>query len=451
MSLSHEGMAALVNRFVKDRRVRTKAVEFNSAIRQFRQAWLKGLASVNQRAIRKSLRAQLKTAPLAKVVYRALLFNRFLDWSAEQGMVVANPLAELRRQYDCRSTSAIVRALASANPQQALQALRPPQPYSSHLGDALRDHVTRMRSLGFRYSHEGDFVRFDRFLQARKGAETESLSRLIQEYSAEADTPGQRLKRLRLANTVARALTRSGIPTPGLAPSRSLVNDVARLRCHPYIYTPEQIRDLLRAARSFPGRAAPLRRSTLYTMLVVAYCAGLRLSEIVGLELQDVDLNEGAIDVRDTKFFKSRRLPLSSSAVAALNDYITIRRKTGAPLDLQAPLFVHTHGGYSVSGAGALLRRVIVRAGLSKGPGTGGPRIHDIRHTFVVHRMTAWYREGINPQSRLQYLATYLGHLNIHSTLVYLTITQELLQHASARFRSVDPNVLKAIHGGSQH
>jgi integrase/recombinase XerD len=65
--------------------------------------------------------------------------------------------------------------------------------------------------------------------------------------------------------------------------------------------------------------------------------------------------------------------------------------------------------------------------------------------------MTAWYREGVNPQSRLQYLATYLGHLNIHSTLVYLTITQELLQHASARFRRVDGNVLMAIHGGSQH
>jgi integrase len=112
-------------------------------------------------------------------------------------------------------------------------------------------------------------------------------------------------------------------------------------------------------------------------------------------------------------------------------------------------LFVHEKGGYSQITAGALLKNVIRRAGLNTGRGRGGPRIHDIRHTFVVHRMTEWYREGINPQNRLQYLATYLGHLNIHSTLIYLTITQELLQHANARFRGAEASVLKAIQGGS--
>jgi integrase/recombinase XerD len=87
---------------------------------------------------------------------------------------------------------------------------------------------------------------------------------------------------------------------------------------------------------------------------------------------------------------------------------------------------------------------------LRTGRGRGGPRIHDIRHTFVVHRMTQWYREGINPQSRLQYLSTYLGHRDIYSTLIYLTITQELLQHANDRFRDAEGDVRKAIQGGSQ-
>src|SRR3989475_10559579 len=66
-----------------------------------------------------------------------------------------------------------------------------------------------------------------------------------------------------------------------------------------------------------------------------------------------------------------------------------------------------------------------------------GPRFHDLRHTFVVHRMLAWYRAGINPQERLPYLATYLGHKDVYSTLVYLTITQDLLQEAHARFHAV--------------
>jgi integrase len=185
-------------------------------------------------------------------------------------------------------------------------------------------------------------------------------------------------------------------------------------------------------------------------MLVVAYCAGLRLAEIVGLELRDVDFEEGTIEVRDTKFFKSRRLPLSSSAVAALRDYLVARRRAGASEEPQAAFFVHEKGGYSHVTAGALLRDVIRRAGLRTGRGRGGPRIHDIRHTFVVHRMTQWYREGINPQSRLQYLSTYLGHRDIYSTLIYLTITQELLQHANDRFRDAEGDVRKAIQGGSQ-
>ena len=67
------------------------------------------------------------------------------------------------------------------------------------------------------------------------------------------------------------------------------------------------------------------------------------------------------------------------------------------------------------------------------------------RHAFVVHRMTQWYREGINPEDRLPYLATYLGHRNVHSTIVYLTVTQELLRHASDRFRAAEPEVRKVI------
>jgi integrase len=84
-----------------------------------------------------------------------------------------------------------------------------------------------------------------------------------------------------------------------------------------------------------------------------------------------------------------------------------------------------------------LLARVFRSAGLKppRPNGRVGPRIHDLRHTFVVHRMTEWYRAGINPEPMLPYLATYLGHKNIHSTLVYLTVTQELLQHANQRFR----------------
>lgn len=95
-----------------------------------------------------------------------------------------------------------------------------------------------------------------------------------------------------------------------------------------------------------------------------------------------------------------------------------------------------------------MLTAVLRRAELKPKPGRVGPRIHDLRHAFVVNRMLAWYREGINPQPHLLYLATYLGHRDINSTLVYLTITQELLQRASERFRAHGAQVLRASSEG---
>jgi integrase len=124
------------------------------------------------------------------------------------------------------------------------------------------------------------------------------------------------------------------------------------------------------------------------------------------------------------------------------------REKSGATGNPESSLFWHEKGSYRYAVAETLLRRVIQRAGLRETPGRGsGPRVHDLRHTFVVHRMTQWYRQGINPQGHLPYLAAYLGHRNIHSTLVYLTITQELLQRANERFRTAETEVLRVIQG----
>jgi integrase len=187
-------------------------------------------------------------------------------------------------------------------------------------------------------------------------------------------------------------------------------------------------------------------------MLVLAYCSGLRIGEIVGLNVGDIDLEDRAIEIRQTKFFKSRRLPLSHSAAAALQSYLVARLEAGASSESSAGLFWHEQpsGRYSTVVAGQMLARVLRRASIKPEKGRVGPRVHDLRHAFVCHRMLAWYREGINPQPRLPYLATYLGHNDINSTLVYLTITQELMQHANERFRRYGASTLTASTGGAQ-
>jgi integrase len=187
-------------------------------------------------------------------------------------------------------------------------------------------------------------------------------------------------------------------------------------------------------------------------MLVLAYCAGLRLGELARLDLDDVHLEAGEIAIRETKFFKSRTLPLAGSVVVALREYLGARRSAEAPQEGSSGLFWHMQGTgrYSRVMTYKLLVRVLRRAGLKPEPGRVGPRIHDLRHSMVVNRMLTWYREGINPQARLPYLATYLGHKDINSTLVYLTVTQELLQEASDRFRAFAAHSLRVVEGAPQ-
>jgi integrase/recombinase XerD len=393
------------------------------------------------------LRQIVQAKSLTSAVHRAQMVTRFLDWLVEQHALESNPFRELRQEYCHRkSTAAVVRALVSENAKTSLIALRGLPAYGSHLGPAIRSHVERMQQLGLRYD-EGRFIRFDRFLQKRKGAGKCPAHRLVQEYAEAARTPSGHLERLKVGRMVLYSMRRLGEPIQVPRRDRLIVTAMLRERRKPYIFTPEEVQRLLATALSFPSPKAPLRPLTLYTMLVLAYCAGLRMAEIVHLVIADLRLEEGVIEIQDTKFFKSRSLPLTSSVIEVLRRYLQARLAAGASTSAGSPLFWHNKKGYAYITANHLLRRVLRKAGLKPTLGRVGPRIHDTRHTFVVHRMLAWYREGVNVQAKLPYLWTYLGHRDLHSTLVYLTITQELLQQASERFRNLGASLLRGNGG----
>ncbi len=250
------------------------------------------------------LKEELKTSPLSLVVHHGQLVNRFLDWLAAREAIAINPIAELRRKYECRSSAAVLRALANAQPTKALEALRPPPRYGSHLGPIMREHVNRMRTLGLRYRHENRFLHFDRFLQQRPGADQEPLTTLIREYAGCASSAAGKVQRIQLGRVIAKELNRSGLAVAAPKRDRMLVQEMLRSRRRPHIYTTEEVRRLLEAARRDPSPRAPLRPLTLYTMLVLAYCAGLRLAEIVGLKLGDLDLTADCIEVRRHEVFQ---------------------------------------------------------------------------------------------------------------------------------------------------
>jgi integrase/recombinase XerD len=436
---------SLLDEYIRQLPPCNKRRSYRSLICRF-QSFVCERAEFNLRTVRAWLRAPNERCVQTTLV-RAQWVDRYLDWLVSRKVIGYNPFAELRRKYRCRRTAPIARALMSRNPQNALEALRSPVRYGSHLGPTMRDHIQRMRTLGFRYGHESRFLRFDRFLQGRPGAPKETLTTLVREYVALAPSASEKLLRISVGRLIARALERNGTPTAQPKWDRALVQEMHRKRNRPYIYTMKQLSLLLETALSYPSPYAPLRPLSLYTMLILAYCAGLRVGEIARLKLEDVDLVTGTIEVRNSKFFKARRLPLSSTAVSALAKYLKVRQQAGISSDPATAVFWNQRRPYSLITTEQLLRDVIRRAGVNTKIGRGGPRVHDLRHTFVVHRMTTWYRHGINPQSRLPFLAAYLGHRDIHSTLVYLTITQELLQHASGLLKSAEPDVMKVIQG----
>ena len=137
------------------------------------------------------------------------------------------------------------------------------------------------------------------------------------------------MKRLTVGRVLAKSLCRVNPGILAVERDPMVIRDALRNRCAPYIFTMEEIERLLSAALRFPSPNAPLRPLTLYTMFVLAYCAGLRIGEIVRLRLGDIRTGEQSLDIRVTKFFKSRRLPLSASAMAVLLRYLEARRKAG--------------------------------------------------------------------------------------------------------------------------
>jgi integrase/recombinase XerD len=407
-------------------------------------------SSVGQPTIEAWLHDRAAQWPMHLVLHRTRIVDRFLDFLANEGAIPASPLFQLRVRYGQRTSSPVVRALLAPEPEAALDMLRPQPRFASFLGELMRNHIELMQALGARYNTQAArFLRFDRFLQGRLDLAEQPLAVLLQQWAIVNPTVEHAWECDELGRNLAKAWRRVDQTVTTPSPNRHLKHEVERLRRRPYIYTPEEIRHLLDIALQFPSPCSPLRPLTLYTMLVLAYCAGLRISEIVHLDLGDVNLNDGEIAIRDTKFFKSRILPLSNSALAALGEFLDARRLAGAPQHGSSGLFWHEQhsGRYSQVMTEKLLVRVLRRAGMKPDTGRVGPRIHDLRHAFVVNRMLTWYREGINPQTRLPYLATYLGHKDINSTLVYLTITQELLQQASERFRAFGVSNLHADEG----
>lgn len=174
---------------------------------------------------------------------------------------------------------------------------------------------------------------------------------------------------------------------------------------------------------------------TYYTMFGLLYTTGLRVGEAIALDLADVDLGQQRLYVRQSKFRKPRWVPISSSTCSVLQRYIQERTRI-FPAAPQDPFLVNLQGRrFFHQIVYRAFRQALNRCGLRGGKGNPGPRIHDLRHSYACNRLVAWYRQGGDVNALLPALATYLGHVCIAYTQVYLRATAELLDMANQRFR----------------
>ena len=235
----------------------------------------------------------------------------------------------------------------------------------------------------------------------------------------------RRLSEVRQFARYAHALDRRHeIPPQRLLPYRR------QCRPQPYICSEVEVKDLLHAARGLSGQLRPQTYSTMLGLLAVT---GMRSGEVARLDRDDVDLRQGILTIRESKFGSTRLNFCRETSVQALRDYAAWRDEH-LPHP-HSPAFFLSERGKRVGKAilRKTFRTLACQTGLREPAASRGPRLHDLRHTFSVRTLIRWYREGVDVDRQLPRLSTCLGHRRVADTYWYLTAVPELMTLAAQR------------------
>lgn len=203
-----------------------------------------------------------------------------------------------------------------------------------------------------------------------------------------------------------------------------------------YIYSNDELKRMFNAALHYQQKPSKTYPECMRMLLQITYFLGLRLHEALYLRIGDVNLDESYALIRETKFYKSRYAPFNQLVNKLFSTFMKWRKEMGMPDDKEDFLFL-TRKNIPMRLESIWLGFSKIRelANIHRNDGAVyQPRIHDLRHTFAVNRLTQWYREGKNVQEMLPLLSTYLGHTYVGHTSVYLTMTDALLEEASNLF-----------------
>lgn len=265
----------------------------------------------------------------------------------------------------------------------------------------------------------------------------EVMARWAREDSSRSDQPRAWAQRLRQLRSFARWLRQ-------FEPSTEVPDDSTfgrrQSRGTPHIYSEYQVGQLLAAARHLDASRG-LRGVVYETLFGLIASTGLRVSEALALLVGDVDLRHGVLTIRRTKFGKSRAVPLHPSTTRALIQYRAKRDQAGASSGADEPFFIGTRvdqfgkplAAHQVRCVFAVIRRNL---GWVNRGSHHAPRIHDLRHTFVVRRILLWQQEQVDVDQAMLSLSTYVGHARVTDTYWYMQAVPEILAQAARQFES---------------
>lgn len=317
--------------------------------------------------------------------------------------------------------------------------------FKSPLAPMIIQLLDEKRSSGFKYEKlDRIFKNFDDFLCDSTIKHNELPKELVLKWLEKKpdEQPSTQQRRIILVRQLARLMVRLGytayIPPYRMGAKRSYVFS-------PYIFTQNEIGCILNYVDNLKAKSStPLRHFIMPEIFRLLYGCGLRLSEVLNLRIRDVDLTQGVIIIREGKHGKDRLVPPSMGMIDRLRIYVRFIDNNSIEKRTEDSIFFPSYSGGTLhrSTIYTLFRSILFQCGIPHRGKGKGPRVHDLRHTFAVHRLIKWYEDGCNLNAKLPFLVAYLGHKDFTGTQKYLHLTAELFPNLIKRMNKQFGNVI---------